>query len=127
MLRRGCGGLSLESPRVYSATDTGDLQVAVDGLRTMYPDAPILLAGFSLGALLVTKYLAEAASSTAASGRVWSSSLSRALSHGNIWDATGRLEVTTCFKSLLGYCASTWEWLMHSCMYWDKVLAALPS
>ena len=73
MPSRGCGGLSLESPRVYSATDTGDLQVAVAGLRTMYPDAPILLAGFSLGALLVTKYLAQAASSTAASGRVWSS------------------------------------------------------
>ena len=84
MLPRGCGGLSLESPRVYSANDTGDLQVAVAGLRTMYPDAPIMLAGFSMGALLVTKFLAEAASSTAASGRVCSSSLSTALAHGSI-------------------------------------------
>ena len=83
MLPRGCGGLSLESPRVYSANDTGDLQVAVAGLRTMYPDAPILLAGFSMGALLVTKFLAEAASSTAASGRVCSSSLST-VAHGSI-------------------------------------------
>lgn len=71
LLCRGCGGLSLESPKVYSLTDTHDMQVAIAGLRSMYPDAPILLAGFSMGAMLVTKYLAEAASSSAASGRAF--------------------------------------------------------
>ena len=48
--------------------DTDDVQTAVAGLRNMYPDAPILLAGFSMGAMLVTKYLAEAHASSAASG-----------------------------------------------------------
>ena len=65
---RGCGGLKLESPRPYSQLDTDDVQTAIAGLRKMYPDAPILLAGFSMGAMLVTKYLAEARSYSAASG-----------------------------------------------------------
>ena len=56
---RGCGGLPLESPRAYSATDTGDLHAAACKLRRLYPDAPLLLAGFSIGAMLVTKYLAD--------------------------------------------------------------------
>ena len=34
----------------------------------MYPDAPILLAGYSMGAMLVAKYLAEARYNSAASG-----------------------------------------------------------
>lgn len=67
-LCRGCGGLKLESSRPYSQLDTDDVQTAIAGLRNMYPDAPILLAGFSLGAMLVTKYLAEARSTDAASG-----------------------------------------------------------
>ena len=65
---RGCGGLKLASPRPYSQLDTDDVQTAIAGLRKMYPDAPILLAGFSMGAMLVTKYLAEARATNAASG-----------------------------------------------------------
>ena len=68
-LCRGCGGLKLESPRSYSMLDTHDVQIAIAGLRNMYPDAPILLAGFSMGAMLVTKYLAEANAASSASGR----------------------------------------------------------
>lgn len=68
LLCRGCGGLKLESPRPYSQLDTDDVQTAIAGLRNMYPDAPILLAGYSLGAMLVAKYLAEARYNSAASG-----------------------------------------------------------
>ena len=60
---RGCGGLTLQSPKVYNLVETGDLQLVVAGLRSMYPDAPILLAGFSMGAMLATKFLAEDGSS----------------------------------------------------------------
>ena len=56
---RGCGGLPLESPRPYSALDTADLHAAVCHVQRLYPAAPLLLAGFSMGAMLVTKYLSE--------------------------------------------------------------------
>ena len=56
---RGCGGLTLQSPKVYNLVETGDVRLVVAGLRGMYPDAPILLAGFSMGAMLATKFLAE--------------------------------------------------------------------
>jgi predicted alpha/beta-fold hydrolase len=56
---RGCGRLPLESPRSYCATDTADLHAAVCEVARMHPRAPLLLAGFSIGALLVTKYLAD--------------------------------------------------------------------
>ncbi|KAK9904886.1 hypothetical protein WJX75_004869 [Coccomyxa subellipsoidea] len=59
MTYRGCGDLPLESPMIYSAVDTSDLHAAVERVRQDYPDAPIFLAGFSLGAMLVTKYLAD--------------------------------------------------------------------
>lgn len=44
---------------IYSAVDTSDLHAAVERVQQDYPDAPIFLAGFSLGAMLVTKYLAD--------------------------------------------------------------------
>ena len=68
LLCRGCGGLKLESPRPYSQLDTDDVQTAIAGLRNMYPDAPILLAGYSMGAMLVAKYLAEARNNGASGG-----------------------------------------------------------
>lgn len=59
MTYRGCGDLPLEAPMVYSAVDTSDIHAAVLHIQRMYPEAPLLLAGFSLGAMLVTKYLAD--------------------------------------------------------------------
>lgn len=58
-LRRGCGDLSLEAPVIYSAVDTSDMHAAVLHIQRIYPEAPLFLAGFSLGAMLVTKYLAD--------------------------------------------------------------------
>ena len=49
----------MQSPKVYNLVETGDVQLVIAGLRSMYPDAPILLAGFSMGAMLATKFLAE--------------------------------------------------------------------
>lgn len=56
---RGCGGLPLKSSRVYSAMDTSDVHAAVCHIERLYPNAPIMLAGYSLGAMLLTKYIAE--------------------------------------------------------------------
>ena len=58
-LCRGCGDLPLEAPMIYSAVDTSDIHAAVLHIQRIYPEAPLLLAGFSLGAMLVTKYLAD--------------------------------------------------------------------
>ncbi|BDA49595.1 Phospholipase ABHD3 [Coccomyxa sp. Obi] len=59
MTYRGCGDLPLEAPMVYSAVDTSDIHAAVLHIQRIFPEAPLLLAGFSLGAMLVTKYLAD--------------------------------------------------------------------
>lgn len=53
----------MQSSKVYNLVETGDVQLVIAGLRSMYPGAPILLAGFSMGAMLATKFLAEDGSS----------------------------------------------------------------
>lgn len=50
----------MTSPRCYSAAFTDDVHQAVCELRRRFPGAPIVAAGYSLGAMLLTKYLAEA-------------------------------------------------------------------
>lgn len=59
---RGCNGLKMTSwpPRGYNATMTSDVHVAIVSIRAMFPDAPIFAAGYSLGAVILTKYLSEA-------------------------------------------------------------------
>jgi len=58
--RRGCGGVPLDSPATFSAAFTGDAHFAADELqRRRFPGAPLLLAGFSMGALQAAKLLAE--------------------------------------------------------------------
>ena len=49
----------MTSPRCYSASFTDDVHQAVGALRARFPAAPLLAAGYSLGALILTKYLAE--------------------------------------------------------------------
>ena len=58
-LMRGCGGLPLTSRRGYSAADTPDLAEALAAIKERFPSAPIVAAGFSLGANLLVKYLGE--------------------------------------------------------------------
>jgi abhydrolase domain-containing protein 1/3 len=57
---RGCNGLPLTSPRGYAATLTPDVHVAVEAVRArLPPGTPLLTVGYSLGGILLTKYLAE--------------------------------------------------------------------
>lgn len=59
---RGCGGLPLTSGRPYGAAWTADVAAAADAARGAYPAARALVTvGYSLGAVILTKYLSEAA------------------------------------------------------------------
>lgn len=57
---RGCNGLPLTSARGYNAIITADVHVAVQSIHSRFPDAPLMAAGYSLGSVLLAKYLAEA-------------------------------------------------------------------
>ncbi|KJA26310.1 hypothetical protein HYPSUDRAFT_133302 [Hypholoma sublateritium FD-334 SS-4] len=56
---RGCAGVPLTSPLFYSAGATDDTRQALMYISHMYPDAPLLGLGFSLGSNVLTRYLAE--------------------------------------------------------------------
>lgn len=47
-------------PKCYSATFTDDAHVGIEEVQRRFPDVPLFAAGYSLGALILTKYLAEA-------------------------------------------------------------------
>lgn len=50
----------MTTPRCYSAAFTDDAHAAVEEVQLRFPDAPLFAAGYSLGSLILTKYLAEA-------------------------------------------------------------------
>jgi len=57
---RGCGGLSLSTPRGYNAAYTGDLRSLVRQISArLEKNVSIFLVGNSLGANIMTKYLGE--------------------------------------------------------------------
>ena len=57
---RGCGGLPLSSPSPYGASWTADVAVAAAAAREAWPAAAgLVAAGYSLGAVILAKYLAE--------------------------------------------------------------------
>ncbi|KAH7097335.1 AB-hydrolase YheT [Auriculariales sp. MPI-PUGE-AT-0066] len=56
---RGCANVPLTSLQFYSAGHTDDLRTALSYIRTTYPKAPLVGIGFSLGASVVTRYVAE--------------------------------------------------------------------
>ena len=56
---RGCNGVKLASPKVYCAASSSDVRAAVNACRALYPNAPVLLAGYSLGTYVLGTYLAE--------------------------------------------------------------------
>ncbi|KAI0736968.1 AB-hydrolase YheT [Fomitopsis betulina] len=56
---RGCAGVPLTSPQLYSAGHTDDIRIAVMHIANRYPKARLLGIGFSLGANVLTRYLAE--------------------------------------------------------------------
>ncbi|CAL1704788.1 unnamed protein product [Somion occarium] len=56
---RGCAGVPVTSPQLYSAGFTNDIRTALLYISKRYPKAPLLGVGFSLGANVLTRYLAE--------------------------------------------------------------------
>ncbi|KAA1471193.1 AB-hydrolase YheT [Dentipellis sp. KUC8613] len=56
---RGCAGVPLTSPQLYSAGHTDDIRQAVWYISHLYPKAPLLGVGFSLGANVLARYLAQ--------------------------------------------------------------------
>lgn len=56
---RGCAGVPITSPRLYSSGATDDLRQELAYIRSLYPNAPLIGLGFSLGANVLTRYVAE--------------------------------------------------------------------
>lgn len=51
--------MPVTSPQLYSALHTDDIRVAVLFITKMYPRARLIGVGFSLGANVLTRYLAQ--------------------------------------------------------------------
>jgi abhydrolase domain-containing protein 1/3 len=56
---RGRGGLELRTPRIYCAANFDDVELAIDSLREKNPNSLIVASGFSMGGMVLTRYLAE--------------------------------------------------------------------
>lgn len=56
---RGCAGVPITTPQLYSAGYTDDIRTALMFIAYRYPKAPLLGLGFSLGANVMTRYIAE--------------------------------------------------------------------
>lgn len=56
---RGCGPEFNKAPRMYHSGETSDLRFALELLVGRRPEAPIFLAGVSLGGNVLLKYLGE--------------------------------------------------------------------
>lgn len=52
-------GVELTSPQLFSGGYTGDIRTALLYISKLYPDAPLLGVGFSLGACVLTRYVGE--------------------------------------------------------------------
>ncbi|KAJ7455390.1 Alpha/Beta hydrolase protein [Mycena galericulata] len=56
---RGCSGVPITSPKFYTAAQTDDLRQALMFISKLYPKAPLLGLGFSIGGNVMLRYLAE--------------------------------------------------------------------
>ncbi|KAM6914990.1 phospholipase ABHD3-like isoform 1-T1 [Xenentodon cancila] len=56
---RGVGGEELLTPVTYCAANTSDLERVVQHVKGLYPHAPVLGAGVSLGGMILLNYLAR--------------------------------------------------------------------
>ncbi|XP_061563157.1 phospholipase ABHD3-like isoform X1 [Cololabis saira] len=56
---RGVGGEELLTPVTYCASNTSDLECVVQHVKGLYPHAPVLGAGVSLGGMILLNYLAR--------------------------------------------------------------------
>ncbi|TYJ51641.1 hypothetical protein B9479_007775 [Cryptococcus floricola] len=56
---RGCAGVPVTSPQLYSAGTTSDLALALHHIASRFPSSKLLGIGFSLGASVLSRYLGE--------------------------------------------------------------------
>ncbi|KAG8992572.1 hypothetical protein FRB94_011491 [Tulasnella sp. JGI-2019a] len=77
---RGCNKSRLTSPQLYHPRMTDDLRSIILYLRSILPSAPLYGLGFSMGASLLSCYLAETGESSA---------ISAAFCVSNVFDYTG--------------------------------------
>jgi len=56
---RSCGSEPNRTRRFYHSGETGDLTFAVDRITAAFPEAPLAIAGVSLGGNVLLKYLGE--------------------------------------------------------------------
>ncbi|KAJ7274331.1 Alpha/Beta hydrolase protein [Mycena haematopus] len=56
---RGCSGVPITSPKFYTAAQTDDLRQALMYISKLYPKAPLLGLGFSIGGNVLIRYLGE--------------------------------------------------------------------
>jgi uncharacterized protein len=59
LIFRGCGDEPNRAPRFYHSGETTDLAFVLDRIRAEHPNAPIVLAGVSLGGNVLLKFLGE--------------------------------------------------------------------
>eukprot|EP01028_Stygiella_incarcerata_P002921 TRINITY_DN15585_c0_g1_i1.p1 TRINITY_DN15585_c0_g1~~TRINITY_DN15585_c0_g1_i1.p1 ORF type:complete len:386 (-),score=73.70 TRINITY_DN15585_c0_g1_i1:726-1883(-) len=74
---RGCGGVPLKTPLVYSACDTRDLRQVIAHVKKLFPHRELICVGFSLGSILLIRYLAEMGTE---------SDFSYGICVSNVWD-----------------------------------------
>ncbi|KAF7828098.1 embryogenesis-associated protein EMB8-like [Senna tora] len=67
---RGCGDSPVITPQFYSASFLGDLREVVSHVCTRYPEANIYAVGWSLGANILVRYLAQESHGCPLSGAV---------------------------------------------------------
>ncbi|XP_071693411.1 embryogenesis-associated protein EMB8-like [Rutidosis leptorrhynchoides] len=67
---RGCGHGPVTTPQFYSASFLGDINEVVAHVSSRYPNANLYAAGWSLGANILVRYLAQEAGNCPLSGAV---------------------------------------------------------
>ncbi|KAK4296341.1 hypothetical protein Pmani_031159 [Petrolisthes manimaculis] len=54
---RGRGGVQLKTARTYCAANSDDLEEAIEHIRSLHPNAPLMATGISLGGMILGNYL----------------------------------------------------------------------
>ncbi|XP_076927679.1 embryogenesis-associated protein EMB8-like [Bidens hawaiensis] len=67
---RGCGNSPVTTPQFYSASFLGDISEVVEHVSGRFPDANLYAAGWSLGANILVRYLAQEGANCRLSGAV---------------------------------------------------------